>query len=154
MVSSGTACSSIRPAIWRPEDNAESTNLEPLARAVPFGITPRFRLSIGSRVKAVRMLHECVTFNRTEIIKRCKARVSTRPTTGAAEPDIEQGVPLFLDQLVQKLRFPDTTVGEIGVTASKHGHDLLLKGFSVSQVVHDYGDICQSITELAVEGKE
>jgi hypothetical protein len=34
-----------------------------------------------------------------------------------------------------------------------HGHDLLLKGFTVSQVVHDYGDICQTITELALESK-
>jgi hypothetical protein len=28
---------------------------------------------------------------------------------------------------------------------------LLRQGFTVSQVVHDYGDVCQSITELAVE---
>ena len=32
-----------------------------------------------------------------------------------------------------------------------HGHDLLRQGFTVSQVVHDYGDICQTITELALE---
>ena len=32
-----------------------------------------------------------------------------------------------------------------------HGHELLLQGFTVSQVVHDYGDVCQAITELAVE---
>ena len=25
------------------------------------------------------------------------------------------------------------------------------RGFTVSQVVHDYGDVCQAITELAVE---
>ena len=36
-------------------------------------------------------------------------------------------------------------------SAVQHGHDLLLQGFTVSQVVHDYGDVCQSITELAVE---
>jgi hypothetical protein len=29
--------------------------------------------------------------------------------------------------------------------------DLLLQGFTVSQVVHDYGDVCQTITELALE---
>ncbi len=40
---------------------------------------------------------------------------------------------------------------EISVSALKHGHHLLLQGFTVSQVVHDYGDICQAITELAVE---
>jgi hypothetical protein len=27
----------------------------------------------------------------------------------------------------------------------------LRQGFTVSQVVHDYGDVCQAITELAVE---
>jgi hypothetical protein len=33
----------------------------------------------------------------------------------------------------------------------KHGHDLLVQGFTVSQVVHDYGDVCQSVTDLAME---
>ena len=37
------------------------------------------------------------------------------------------------------------------MSAGQHGHDLLLKGFTVSQVVHDYGDVCQTMTELAVE---
>jgi hypothetical protein len=27
----------------------------------------------------------------------------------------------------------------------------LLQGFTISQVVHDYGDVCQSVTDLAVE---
>jgi hypothetical protein len=27
----------------------------------------------------------------------------------------------------------------------------LLRGFTIGQVVHDYGDVCQSITDLAVE---
>ena len=26
-----------------------------------------------------------------------------------------------------------------------------LQGFTVSQVVHDYGDVCQSITDLALQ---
>lgn len=40
---------------------------------------------------------------------------------------------------------------EIDRSASQHGHDLLLQGFTVSQVVHDYGNVCQTITELAIE---
>ena len=32
-----------------------------------------------------------------------------------------------------------------------HGNELLRLGFSVDQVVHGYGDVCQSVTELAVE---
>jgi len=42
---------------------------------------------------------------------------------------------------------------EIGATATKHGHELLLEGFTVDQVVHDYGDLCQAVTELAIEKK-
>ena len=35
--------------------------------------------------------------------------------------------------------------------ASQPWADLLALGFTVSQVVHDYGDICQAVTELALE---
>src|SRR5678816_3413546 len=40
---------------------------------------------------------------------------------------------------------------EMGVTATAHGKDLLMLGYSVDQVVHDYGDLCQAITDLAFE---
>ena len=65
--------------------------------------------------------------------------------------EIDHGVPVFLDQLVDALRLGQTSSPEIGRSAVQHGHDLLLQGFTVSQVVHDYGDVCQAITELAVE---
>jgi signal transduction histidine kinase len=32
-----------------------------------------------------------------------------------------------------------------------HGNEMLRMGFSVGQVVHDYGDVCQAVTELAFE---
>ena len=32
-----------------------------------------------------------------------------------------------------------------------HGAELLRHDFTIEQVVHDYGDLCQAITELAVE---
>jgi hypothetical protein len=60
-------------------------------------------------------------------------------------------VPLFLDQLREQLRDGSSESDEIGDSAKKHGHDLLLQGFTIDQVVHDYGDVCQSITEIAVE---
>ena len=67
------------------------------------------------------------------------------------DPEVNYGVPLFLDQLVRTLRSPEQSSAEIGISAALHGHNLLVKGFTVSQVVHDYGDICQTITELALE---
>ena len=42
-------------------------------------------------------------------------------------------------------------MSEIGTTAALHGRELSLKGFTVEQVVHDYGDLCQAITDLAFE---
>jgi len=42
-------------------------------------------------------------------------------------------------------------LSEIGETATRHGRELLQHGFTVDQVVHDYGDLCQAITELAYE---
>src|SRR5581483_9804420 len=70
---------------------------------------------------------------------------STRPAA-----DSHYGVPLFLDQLVDTLRANGTPNLAIATSAALHGHDLLMKGFTVSQVVHDYGDVCQAITELAI----
>jgi signal transduction histidine kinase len=97
------------------------------------------------------MLHEFITANRDEIIKRCRAKVIARTIPPPSEAEINHGVPLFLDQLVDALRSGGKTSLAIDRSAGQHGHDLLLKGFTVSQVVHDYGDVCQTITELALE---
>ena len=96
------------------------------------------------------MLYEFVEVNREEIIRRCRAKVATRSVPPPSEAEIDHGVPLFLDQLVRALR-SGTHSSEIDESAGQHGHDLLLRGFTVSQVVHDYGDVCQTITELAGE---
>src|SRR5688500_2742741 len=100
------------------------------------------------------MLHEFITINREEIVLRCRAKVATRSVPPPTEAEINHGVPLFLDQLVTTLRGgQDQLNPEISRSAVLHGHDLLRQGFTVSQVVHDYGDNCQSITELALEQK-
>src|ERR1700694_3843278 len=97
------------------------------------------------------MLYEFITLNREEIIRRCRAKVAARPIPAPTEAEIDHGVPLFLDQLVGVLRLGLSSSPEMVSSAVLHGSDLLRQGFTVSQVVHDYGDVCQSITELAVE---
>ena len=99
----------------------------------------------------VSLLHEFIAVNRAEIIRRCRAKVAARSMPPPTDREIDHGVPVFLDQLVNALRLGLSTSPEIGWTALQHGHDLLLQGFTVSQVVHDYGDVCQAITELAVQ---
>ena len=72
---------------------------------------------------------------------------------------LEHGVPLFLQQLVETLRLPQKppdpgptpAVTEISRAAGIHGADLLRQGYSAEQVVRDYGDVCQAVTELASE---
>lgn len=103
--------------------------------------------SLGVRV----MLHEFITVNREEIIRRCRAKVKMRSVPPPTKAEIDHGVPLFLDQLVDALRLGQSGSAAIANSALLHGHDLLRQGFTVSQVVHDYGDVCQSITELAGE---
>src|SRR5580765_2517411 len=97
------------------------------------------------------MLHEFVTVNRDEIIRRCRMKVASRSIPPPTEAEIDHGVPLFLDQLVDALRLGLSSSPQIERTAGRHGQELLLRGFTVSQVVQDYGDVCQSVTGLAVE---
>jgi signal transduction histidine kinase len=96
------------------------------------------------------MLYAFIAVNRDDIIRRCRAKVARRSVPTPTKEEIDHGVPVFLDQLGDALRL-GLSSPEIGRSAVKHGHDLLMQGFTVSQVVHDYGDVCQAITELAVE---
>jgi signal transduction histidine kinase len=97
------------------------------------------------------MLHDFVAENREELIRRCRAKVEVRSVPPPTPAELEVGVPRFLDQLVDALRNHLGSNQAIHRSAAQHGRDLQLQGFTVSQVVHDYGDVCQSITELAIE---
>ena len=98
------------------------------------------------------MLHEFITTNRTGIIARCQEKAHARLVAAHSNVQLESCVPMFLEQLVAELRSDTPTrKGAIMQSAIQHGHDLLAQGFTVAQVVHEYGDICQAVTELAVE---
>jgi signal transduction histidine kinase len=113
------------------------------------------------------MLHEFLTANRRELIDRCRTKVSRRTAPKATDDELLHGIPLFLDQLIKTLEVEQTSEpmrsrkvsgasgggppGEIGDSATLHGRELLRHGFSVDQVVHDYGDLCQAITDLGFE---
>ena len=115
------------------------------------------------------MMHTFLSNNRNLLISRCKEKVARRPHRSASEEQLSTGVPLFLDQLIRTLMAEadggddiaarlsgpsggDTlALSEIGAAAAAHGKALLALGFTVEQVVHDYGDLCQAITELAHE---
>ena len=115
------------------------------------------------------MLHEFLTDNRQELITRCREKVALRAAPGSHGAELDHGIGYFLDQLIKTLALEQGAdlqssrrvsgaaggvahgTSEIADAASKHGRELLRHGFTIDQVVHDYGDLCQSITELAFE---
>ena len=109
------------------------------------------------------MLHELLTSHHKELIRRCREKATKRFEPSEIPAAIDHGVPLFLQQLVDTLRLEQSTAAravsgseppaslEISRAAALHGAELLRLGYSVDQVVHEYGDICQSVTEIAVE---
>lgn len=115
------------------------------------------------------MMHEFLYNNRDDLIARCKSKVALRPKREATDDQLKNGIPLFLEQLTRTLEAEQRNDGkssleisgssggdllalsEVGVSAATHGKALLTLGYSVDQVVHDYGDLCQAITDLAFE---
>lgn len=114
------------------------------------------------------MLTELLRANRENLIDRCRLKVAQRSSPPATATELQYGVPLILDQLCEALAceeaaptpLEDAIFGysletpgsaEAGRTAGLHGSELFRLGYSVEQVVHDYGDLCQAITELAKE---
>lgn len=117
------------------------------------------------------MMHDFLIANRDELVARCGAKVSQRSPPGAPAPanPLKHGVAVFLDQLIRTLAMERTSepmrsrkvsgpsgggqpvLSQIGETAARHGKELLQHGFTVEEVVHDYGDLCQAITDLAFE---
>ncbi|HET9991631.1 MAG TPA: HAMP domain-containing sensor histidine kinase [Kofleriaceae bacterium] len=101
------------------------------------------------------MLHEFLAANKDELVTRCDAMVAFRPLARPSTTDLDYGIPRLIDQLVETLGLqakssPYAEVPhEISRLAAIHGGDLLRRGFTLEQVVHDYGDLCQAITELA-----
>jgi hypothetical protein len=113
------------------------------------------------------VLHKFLKKNQAELIDRYRSKVVERRTSRPDDPALEFGIPQFLDQLIKTLEVEQTSepmrsreisgledgklaVSEIASTAARHGRELLLQGFTVDQVVHDYGDLCQAITGSTV----
>lgn len=99
------------------------------------------------------MLHEFINANRPELIERCRAKVARRRAPRATPAEMEHGIPFFLSQITAMLpenaREDRAQKNNLADAAARHGGELLHNGFTIDQVVHDYGDLCQAITELA-----
>jgi signal transduction histidine kinase len=100
------------------------------------------------------MLDEFIVTNREAIIASTQTRISSTHGPKPTQAELLNGVPAFLDQLGDALRRAKSTSvvdhRELDESAVQNGLALLRKGLSLRQLVHVYGDVCQSITELAM----
>ena len=114
------------------------------------------RLGAASHSTYVQgLLDQFIVRNRNELLARARSKVAARHHPPASEAELTHGLPVFLDQLRDALqraasKQPADHV-ELAKSASQHGDDLFRRGMTVGQVVHDYGDLCQVITLLAME---
>ena len=112
------------------------------------------------------MLHEFLSANRQELINRRRNKVANRFAPSEVPLPSVNGAPLLLQQNADTLRAEQSTGDRVAAVsapapvptaidqgAALHGAELSRLGYSVDQVVHDYGDVCQAVTELAVEHK-
>jgi signal transduction histidine kinase len=101
------------------------------------------------------VLQDLIAQYRGELIRRTRSKVVRRSAPRATPQEIVNGIPLFLTQLgriLEQEAARQTADGsEMGASATLHGGELLKQGFSIAQVVHGYGDLCQAVTELALE---
>jgi hypothetical protein len=128
-------------------------------------VRQRTDIALGS-IHADEVLHEFLTANRTELIERCRVKVSKRSVPKATESERAYGIPHFLDQLIETLQSDpersikvsgptdssdNSSLSEMGISATQHGRELCRQGYTVEQVIHGYGDLCQAITDAAFE---
>jgi hypothetical protein len=115
------------------------------------------------------LLQEYLSSNRTTLIERCRLKAAQRSAWNTTDEHLAYGIPVFLEQIIKALQAERTSdpmrsrrtsgpsggaisaMSEIGATARRHGHELLQHDYTVDRVVHDYGDLCQAITDIAFE---
>lgn len=101
------------------------------------------------------MLLDFLREHRDQLIERSRRRVALRTAPRAGETELQKGIPLFLTQLTETFRLEmagdRADSGALEADATVHGAELLKNGLSVAQAIHDYGDICQVVSELATE---
>src|SRR3981081_3070276 len=105
------------------------------------------------------MLYDFIKTNRMALIDQCRAMVASRSEPKPTDNGLTHGLPISLDQRIETLTaeksskpvrdraaadFPLAYASEIGSMAALHGRDLLERGFTLAQVVRDYGDVCQA----------
>ena len=102
------------------------------------------------------MLYEFLLAERNEILSLCSEKILRLAGSRSSSDELKRGLPLFYDELIEVLRTDTDEFGEARnsaveaihrASAERQGKESLKLGYSISQVVHGYGAICQAITQ-------
>jgi signal transduction histidine kinase len=101
-------------------------------------------------------LSEFLVRHREVIERRTSDVFFARSAQTPAESELQRGIPIFMEQLIETLNRGDELAAEIddseiARTATGYGQRLFGLGFTVSELVHGYGSVCEVVTKLAGE---
>lgn len=98
------------------------------------------------------MLCQFLHTHHEEILARSKEKAVSRRAPRATDEEIVRGIPIFFLQLVEQLCDGGASDSvALNLAATDYGKNSLADGFTIGEVVHAYGDICQAVTEVATE---
>jgi hypothetical protein len=105
------------------------------------------------------MLFKFLVVNRERILALVKERTADISEDKPTTEESERGLPEFYDHLVYEMKRESKGLPKSSEKSSErkhgqrsttmHGKELSRLGYTVSQVVHGYGVLCQAITEVA-----
>lgn len=100
------------------------------------------------------MLHDFLSTRRSRILAAIRDKTAAISESKPSSAALERGLADFYDLLVEVLKTQAAGGGKAAPKHSSpattlHGGEARRLGYSVSQVVHGYGVICQAITEAA-----
>ena len=97
------------------------------------------------------MLYEFLEKNGVEILALTEQKALKLAGTLPSSQELKEGLPLFYGHLINYLKNPKSGLLEENIVkgAAIHGKELMRLNYTLSHVVHAYGAMCQSVTELA-----
>jgi hypothetical protein len=102
------------------------------------------------------LLYEFLLVEREKILALCTNKIVRLADSRSSSEKMERGLPLVYDELIEVLRGDADEFGEARNdeieslhrdSAERRAKESLRLGYSISQVVHSYGALCQAITQ-------
>ncbi len=104
------------------------------------------------------MLHDFISAHRTEILDFCLQDLKNR-YPGRDDEELISEIPCFVDEVIDALRADHSSqeinATDLGITtARQQGFIRKSQGFDLSRLVHDYGLVCDAVSQMAVKYSE